>query len=269
MRFQLFDRSHLPPSTLALAVTAAVTILGLAALPAAAQEEAESNNTESAPSARKHRTVIKATQFIDVSEAEAVLALLDVHFALKPDQNLIVLRGESYAVETAIKVIDALDQPRPSIDLQVSVISASQEGKVDVPKDLEAAVDQLRGVFGYSGFTLLDSITLRVLEGRTARADGAIRLGNDTERTGYSFSFQKIILVPDAEERVRNIRLKKLKFEVNGHDAETPRASLMTDVQIREGQKAVIGSSTAQGVGETLILIVEANAPPDPSWQTE
>ena len=267
MRSLPFDQTLLwPPSGATLrwrtsgALVAAAVILGLAVLPALAQEEADP---------KKPRTVIKATAYIDASEAEAVLGLLGVDFAVKSDQNLIVLRGESYAVETAIKVIDALDQPRPSIDLHVYVLSASREGNVEVPKELEGAVAQLRGVFGYRGFNLLDNITLRVLEGRSARADGAIRLGADTERTGYHFSFQKIILAPGPEERLRNIRLKRLKFEVNGQAAGTPRASLMTDVQIHEGQKAVIGSSTPQGVGETLILIVEATAPPDPSWKTE
>ncbi len=258
MRSLLFDR---------LAATAALVILGLAAVPAIAQEEkTEPNNTESAASARP-RTVIKATKYIEVREATEVLELLDVEFALKEDQNLIVLRGEGYAVETALKVIDALDEAWPNIDLRVFVLAASKEGEADVPSELESAVDQLKGVFGYSGFQLLDSITLRVLEGRQARADGGIRLGNDSERTGYHFSFQKILVVP--EDDFISIRLKGLKFDVDGPVAGSLRASLMTDVQIREGQKAVIGSSTPTGIGETLILIVEATAPPDPSWKSD
>ncbi len=215
----------------------------------------------------RQRTVIKATKYIEVREATEVLELLDVEFALKEDQNLIVLRGEDYAVKTALKVIDALDEAWPNIDLRVFVLAASKEGEADVPSELESAVDQLKGVFGYSGFQLLDSITLRVLEGRQARADGGIRLGDDLERTGYRFSFEKILVVP--EDDSLNIRLRGLKFEVDGPVAGSLRASLMTDVQIREGQKAVIGSSTPQGVGETLILIVEATAPPDPSWKSE
>ncbi len=255
MRFQPFDKVlGRRPFGATLTSVAALAILALAALPAAAQDEADP---------KKLRTVIKATQYTDVAEAQAVLELLEVDFALKPDQNLIVLRGEQYAVETALKVIDALDEPRPSIDLNVYVLSASKQGSADVPKDLEAAVGQLRSVFGYSGFELLDSITLRVLEGRRGRADGGIRLGEGTARTGYRFGFQKVSVVP--EDDFLNIRIKQLKFDVNSDVAGTLRASLMTDVQIREGQKAVIGSSTPEGAGETLILIVEATATRGPS----
>ncbi len=249
MRFQLFDQ---------LATTAAVAIFALLALPALAEEDAEPDIP---------RTVIKATKYIDVKETASVLELLDVEFAFKEDQNLIVLRGESYAVETAIKVIDALDEMWPNIDLRVFVLAASKEGEADVPSELEDAVGQLRGVFDYSGFQLLDTITLRVLEGRQARVGGGIRLGDDSERTGYHFSFQKILVVP--EDDSLKIRLKGLRFDVDGPVAGSPRASLMTDVQIREGQMAVIGSSTPRGVGDTLILIIEAKAPPDPSQQND
>ena len=209
----------------------------------------------------KQRTVIKAMMHIDVTEAEAVLGLLDVDYALKPDQDLIVIRGEGYAVDTALKVIDALDSPRPTIDLHVFVLSASTEGQVDVPADLEAAVGQLRKIFGYSGFELLDNVTLRVLEGRSGRAEGGVRLGDDRSRTGYHFTFQKVSVVP--EDDVNRIRIKGLEFEVDGATEGVVRAGLKTDIQIREGQKAVIGSSTPEGDGDTLILIVEATASPD------
>ena len=250
MRFQPFDKPH--PTSCRWTLAAALAILGLATLPAWAQEASDS---------KKQRTVIKATMYIEVAEAEPVLGLLEVNYAVKPDQNLIVLRGEGDAVETALKVIDALDVPRPSIDLQVYVVSASKQGPTDVPGELEAAVGQLRSIFGYHGFKLLDTVMLRVLEGRKGRADGGIHLAEDAQRTGYHFAFQKASVVP--EDGFNNIRIKGLKFEVNGHVAGTLRAGLMTDILIREGQKAVIGSSTPQGAGDTLILIVEARASAD------
>ena len=251
MNFPPFDR-------LTLAVTLA--LLTLTAAPATAQDAASSDAESPAP-----RTVIKATIHIEAAEAESVLGLLGVDYAIKPDQDLIVLRGESYAVETAIKVIDALDQPRPSIDLQVYVLAASKGGEADVPEALEAAVDRLRGTFGYHGFKLLDNVMLRVLEGRSGRADGGIHLGDNAERTGYEFAFQKVSVVP--EEGFNHIRIKGLSFDVSGGGDGARRASLKTDIKIREGQKAVIGSSTPEGIGETLILIVEANASPEPSSQ--
>ncbi len=47
-------------------------------------------------------------------------------------------------------------------------------------------------------------------------------------------------------------------------DAGSLLASLKTDIEIREGQTAVIGSSTPQGAGGTLILIVKSKTPRGP-----
>ncbi len=243
MRYQPFDK---------IRTLAAAAALILAALPALGQEQAKAEP--------KLRTVIKAMMHIDAAEAASVLDLMDVKYGIKDDQNLILLRGEDPAIDMALKVLDALDEPLPSIELQVFVLSASHEGSSNVPAELSAAVDSLKGVLGYQGFELLDSVFLRVLENRSGRVDGGIRLGDSEERTSYRFSFRKAVVVPEEDVELK-IRLKDLRFEVAGpDDAGSLLASLKTDVQILEGQTAVIGSSTPQGVGETLILIVKAKA---------
>lgn len=245
MKFPPFDK--LPAFVLTLL---AASLL----VPAALAEEAAQQ--------KKIRTVLKATIHIDVNEAQGVLDLLDVRHAVKPDQNIIVLRGDNEAVETALKVIDALDTPRPSIDLQVFVLAASkQSSSTEVPNELEATVDQLQAVFGYTGFRLLDTVYLNVREGRAGRVDGSLLLGEDSKRTGYQFGFQKATVVP--EEGHNDIRIKGLEFVVPSTVAGSPHAALRTDVQIRAGQTGVIGSSTPQGVAGTLILVVRAKASPE------
>ncbi len=258
MRPQLFDK------LLILAVVTAIISL-LAAAPAAADEDTGAKAAAGAEQ-KPQRTVIKATMHVDVDEVRQVLGLLGVNFAVKPDQNLIVLRGDGYAIDTALKVIDALDVPRPSIDLRVFVLAASKEGKIDVPENLETVANHLRGTFGYKGFKLLDSVMLRVLEGRRGRVDGGIQFGSNASRSPYRFAFEKATVVP--EDDGLSIRLKGLEFEVAGKDG-SGRASLETDIEIREGQKAVIGSSTPDGLGETLVLIVEAVAAKDPKTESE
>ena len=73
-------------------------------------------------------------------------------------------------------------------------------------------------------------------------------------------------MVPDDELK---IRLKDLRFEVaGGGETGSLLASLKTDVQFREGQTAVIGSSTPRGLGETLILVVKGTATKG-QWESE
>lgn len=232
---------------------AAVAILTFAtALPCLAEE---------APEAEPPRTVLKTMTHIDVNEVRGVLNLLEVPFAIKPDQDLIVLRGPSHLLDTALKALDALDTPRPTIDLHVSVLAASDGPTEGLPKDLEPTVVHLRNLFGYEGFQLLDNVYLKVLEGREGLVAGGIPLGDGAERTGYRLSFNKVSVVPDDGEV--KIRLKGLKFEVDGKASGVWGAGLITDVEVRAGQKAVVGSSTSQGIGQTLILILHATVSPD------
>ncbi len=223
---------------------------------------------EPEPQKRK-RTVLKSTMHVEVREVVPILRILNVEFAIKEDQNTIVIRAEEGYMDTALAVIEALDTPRPSFDVRVFVVAASQEetGRTGITEGLESALSQLQGVFGYRGFTLLDSVSLRVMEGRNGRIDGGVYLGGSDVRTGYRLSFDKAHLVsepdgpPGPERRegdVWRVRLDGLSFIVGDDDAGAPRAQLRTDVQFIEGQKAVIGSSTPEGIGETLILIIEA-----------
>lgn len=205
------------------------------------------------------RTIVKSTRFVDVRDLEPILQLLDVQVRLKPDINAIVLRGvEGRGLETAIKLIDALDAPTPSIEVSVFIVAASREktARVNISEDLESAVSQLQTVFGYRGFELLDTVYVRVRESRSGKVSGGVAIGDDA--TTYRFSFRNARVTP-VEDGPVLIRLDSLHFELNGTEEDTlPHAAFSTDVQVRMGQKAVIGKSTPEGAGETLILIVEA-----------
>lgn len=205
----------------------------------------------------KIRTVLKATRYIDVGEVASVLDLLDIEYAVKGDQNIIVVRGRNQDVETALKVIEALDEARPSFEVRLFVLAASKDDKTpaDLSPELEKAVGQIRDLFGYQSFELLDSVFLQVMEGRKGQIDGGIQLGDTAERTPYRLRFNKVHLVPE-DHRTR-VRIDGLSFDLSGAGADSHRAELQTDVEILEGQKAVIGSSTPGGIGETLVLIVE------------
>lgn len=251
--------NHRPRSTV-LAVALAVLTFSWIGFSLSAPVQAEE---------KTFRTVLKATLHIDVQDVAPVLDLLDIEYALKPDQNIIVLRGEPQSMETALKVIEALDQPRPSFELRLFVLSASKDkpSQGSLSPGLEKAVDQLRELFGYRSFALLDSVFLQVMEGRQGQIDGGVQLAGAAERTPYHLSFRKIHRVPEAD-RTR-VRLDGLSFELSAPEADSRLAQLRTDVEILEGQKAVIGSSTPGGLAETLVLIVEVGATAETSKSSE
>ncbi len=243
-------------------------ILGIAALWLAIPLSAVAE--EPADPKERGRTVVKLTRFVDVRDLEPILEILDVQVRLKPDLNALVLRGRDGGdLDTALALIEALDEPTPSIGVSVYVVAASrqEEAKSGISPELEAAVSQLQTVFGYRGFKVLDTVYLQVREGRRGGVVGGVELAGGARST-YQFGFQNARVTP-VEDGPLFIRLDGLRFELNarGESDSRPLAAFNTDVQVRVGQKAVIGKSTPEGTDETMILIVEAglvksDAPP-------
>lgn len=215
------------------------------------------------------RTVIKSTVFVDVREVAKMLSVLKVEFAVDEARNTLILRATGKDMDTALAVIEALDAPRPSLDLRLFVVAASKDGTArgDMPDDLRKAVGELEKVFGYRSFSLLDTAYLRVLQGRRSQIQGGITLAGEQEASNYHVEFNKVQLVPDLENGDSDVpqpkvRVLGLSFGLKQQGEDPPfRTYLRTDLQFLVGQKAVVGSSTPVGSGETLLLIIEATVP--------
>jgi len=237
-----------------VAIAALLTFCLILAPFAAAQEEPCKEATEKYG---KGRTVIKQTAYTDVRDLAELLGLLDVAVRIDVEHQAIVLRGHDSELDTAIKLIEALDEPPApslSIELTVFIVGASKE-KSDaaaLPSDLEAVVARLGDLFGYRDFELLDTIFLRVRDGSGAQVESFLN-----EENPYQFRFKRARIFgfnrTTMQEDESILRFEDLFFH---HLKES--TDLQTGVEIREGQKAVIGKTTPGRDGQTLILVLEA-----------
>ena len=218
------------------------------------------------------RTVLKSTMHVDPQEMVDILSLLGVDFKVVSEHRTIVLRSaDQGALDTALKVIEHLDTP--TVDLQISVfILGASKGKSqasDVPEDLQPVVARLRDLFGYDQFKVQDTILVRAKNGSEAWVTGSLGGEAQAGLSRYQLSFRSARLIPqsesgDPEEAAQGDRFRFDNFTFRlGSDHEKSaagldRAGLSTDVEIREGQKAVVGKATPDGSDEALILVVEA-----------
>jgi len=115
---------------------------------------------------------------------------------------------------------------------------------------LQPVADELRKIFAYKGFRLLDSILLRTQPGNRAVANGVI---GTTGRTTYSFTVQPSDVTEDPKGRLIRLDNLKLNMRVPGGDD----AGILTEITVREGQKVVVGKSN-MGADQSLILVVTA-----------
>ena len=182
----------------------------------------------------------------------------------RPDDKLhvVAVSGPADVVAEVVEVVKKLDVAPLDFELTVYLIAATPQAGDHLPEALASTAKQLHGVFAYKGYDLLDSFVLRGRDGqgsngRPASADGTIR--NST----YTFRYEHAAVL-DGAPRVVNLQNLSLqirtpdgKFDENGN----PRyktTGVSTDIDIRDGQKVVVGKSDIANSESPLILVVTA-----------
>lgn len=262
-------------STARTALLAAILVLVLAArlaAPVAFAQEAETRETP-APTGRDVVQEIYEVQHADPLTLAEVLRVFPIHAQAHVQMRLVTLRGTAKDVAAALAAARSLDvapQKARSIEITAHILGASRSSELSgvVPAQLEEVARQLRQVFGYRGVELVDSVSLRVRDYGDGAVSGAFSEGDDREPSPYRLGFNRANVVSGPE--ARSVRLDGLQFEARlvRWRAATPEGepghfinseiNLTTDVEVREGQKAVVGKAATDGERDSLILVVEA-----------
>jgi hypothetical protein len=134
---------------------------------------------------------------------------------------------------------------------------------LDVPSELESVLRQLKGIFPYQGFRLWETIVLRTwdFQGHPERGPKRVRgrvseAANDIHDLEYEFGFRSATTVPDDGGLVVRIDLCQ-----SGEGTEPQRmlvASIRTDIDVRVGQKVVVGKANVGASAGALFLVVTA-----------
>jgi hypothetical protein len=194
------------------------------------------------------------------ADARHVADVLGVFgYGIRADRDLHVVAVSApaeamSAIEDAVKRLDVPTAAPKDIDLVVYLVVASDQASsgASLPSELQPVADELKKIFSYKNFRLLDSILLRTQPGNKAGASGII-WPNGESKTPYSFTVQPSAVTEDPQGRL--IRLDNLKLEMHMPGDVWPGIS--TEITVREGQRVVVGKSN-MGAGQSLILVVTA-----------
>jgi hypothetical protein len=166
------------------------------------------------------------------------------------------------AVTAAVKRFDVPPPPQPDVELTVYLISGLTQGQApdEVPQELASTVKQLRGLFAYRSYKLADSVVLR---GR-ASGRGRHEAQGELPDMRYSLSYSDLSV---SSETPRTFHIQGLDFTIRGlHVAvkdgvRIPEftdvvAHIATELDLKEGQKTVVGKSSINPAGDALILVI-------------
>jgi hypothetical protein len=145
--------------------------------------------------------------------------------------------------------------------LTVYVLNGSSSASATDEKPLAAlapVVKQLHAVFPYSNYQLLSTMLLRSGEGTPASTSGLLKgFGNSTTPSRYSVDYKAARV--SADETGPSIHLTGFHFVLSvAIGPQLFDARIETDVDLREGQKVVVGKSNIETADSALFVVLVA-----------
>ncbi len=167
-------------------------------------------------------------------------------------------------VAQIIKQFDVPPPPVQNIDVTIYLMSAlGTPSSSAVPPELEAVVKQLKSTFSYRGYQLIDTEVMRVRAGQGGDVSGVVNgapsVGGNKTISQVKFRSASV----STDEKGRAIRIDALRVGLripiaSGQGFQYLDTGLNTDVDIREGQKVVVGKANMDGSDSASIVILTA-----------
>jgi hypothetical protein len=195
---------------------------------------------------------------------------------VKRSENLVAITGPRDRVEMAEAILHQLDVPAtprapvpPKKDIQFTayLIIASPTGTqtTPLPKELESAVNQVASIMPYKSFHLFDAVIMRGSDGSSGYVGGVLPATQQTFVSGGSFIFRvgRAELTPATPANLLRLQNVELSVSINrGTDREgkdkVQMVNLQTSIDMKEGQKVVVGKANIDGSENALLVILTA-----------
>jgi len=207
---------------------------------------------------------------IPPGSVQVVLAVLSggkVIFQSDSNANIVAMRGPLELVDAMEAAIKKLDVPAPAIkniELTFQMLLASPQGESPaIAPELTGVVQQLRNVFGLKSIRVLETAVLRGREGKGGLTNGMMAPPSKVDAPAtYLIAYDTTEV--SAGEKGAHVRINKLRFNTkiplaNGAGSvQFFESGINTDVDVREGQKVVVGKSSIDGASQSIFLVVTA-----------
>ena len=150
-----------------------------------------------------------------------------------------------------------LDVAPKNIELVVHfVVGGNQPSPGAIPADLHDVVAQLKSAFAFKEYSLLDTLTLRTRAGSSAETTGMLSAASAPRLS--VFSIRSATVSDDGAIRIDRMHAG-LRIPVPGaNKVDYMNTGIDQDVDVKEGQKVVVGRASLAGPEQALFLILTA-----------
>lgn len=164
-------------------------------------------------------------------------------------------------IEEALKRLDTPAAPRPNIELHMHALIASNSGGTGtaVPAELKGVLEELRTTLNYKNYELAASVVQRLAETpRGLNGSGTAEVpGPNASAPNVSMPYEYFIgavtLSQDAAGAY-SVQIGEFSFSAQ---PEKDRARVQTALNLRDGEKVVVGTATIRSRALVVVLTVK------------
>ena len=249
-------------------------VLVLLALPLAAQDQKKEEPKE----AQVQRLFV--LKYADPNQVSNLIRVFTGNVAPNSAMHALAVSASAPAmasIEDAIKRVDVPSSAPHNVELTAYMLTGSDADGTppgNLPKELDSVIAQLKSVFAYKSYKLGEIQTLRGRTGErlsTSETGGARTIGNISAPIITQFSVNSIGVGDDGAIHIDGLRVGDRVPTASGTGSSNGAlvntqftyldVGLNTDVDIKEGQKVVVGKM-ALSTNEAMFVVLMAHVIP-------
>jgi len=224
--------------------------LALLALPLAAQDLIKAAQD----AAKKEEPKVQKLFFLKYADPDQVYRLFQMFGTVTPNAPMHALAVSATpeamaAIDDAIKRLDVPSAAPQNVELTAYLLIGSQVESTTaaaLPKDLDGVLTQLKTAFAYRNYSLMDVLSLRTRASQpqgpmttATGGGGSVQIDNNLRQVNTEIRIRSVDVAADGTVRINGLMLTSKVEGVGGN----PTANINTDLDLKEGQKVVVGKT--------------------------
>jgi hypothetical protein len=197
--------------------------------------QTEPKAPESKPAAPQRVIRMYPLKYADADQFRKLFSSFSYPMSTNRDFNVLIVNAPPSfleQVDVAVREFDVAPPPPKNFELTVYLITAADApASTPLPKELQEMEKQLVASSPYKAFHLADSQVIRTRTGQSAESSSQLLLTQVRFRAGWI----------NSDEKGRIISLDGLRVQLKN-------TAISTDIDLREGQLAVIGKANPDGL---------------------
>jgi hypothetical protein len=224
--------------------------------------------TVSLQAQEKDQTRLFTLKYADGRELNRILSAFGAKVDWESNSNTLAVHGSKESIEGVAEALKTLDVPHKVRDVELTfylLIASEKPGPGEtLPPTLSPVLTQLRGIFQYKDYRLLQTSFVRVRDGERVSTSGLLPTMNPDVKVNPTYSIQanRVRVAPDDKDS--SVRLEQLAVQLkipvmtSAQSIDMTTANISTDVDIRDGQKIVVGKANVTSAQDAVIVVVTA-----------